>query len=262
MLKHFRLWNIWRKLHPSFPTRYKLSVLFGLKKSAYLDLMKETNDKFEPSEKTEDVCSVITAICGAITIALLFGITLMFILHAVIFKAEAVEKIDVTHEPAVALEMPMTVDEVIEPIPEPPVVKKNVRYFDVPLSEDLQDHIFEVCEERDIDPAIVVAIIEKESVFDTGAMGDRGRSYGLMQIQPRWHYGRMESLGCTDLLDPYQNITVGVDYLAELFRSGNSLEWVLMAYNGGCSYANEKVRTGEISGYVTRVLSIIEGYNR
>ena len=258
MIKHFRLWNIWRKLHPSFPTRYKLGVLFGLKKSAYLDLMKENYEEPVLSDRSKDILAMVVAAIAAVIIGLLMGCIMLLLLNAAIYPSRAVE---VINEPVVAAEEPMVVDEVIEPIPEPPI-EKNVTYFDVPLSEDLQDHIFEVCEERDIDPAVVVAIIEKESVFNSSAIGDRGRSFGLMQIQPRWHYGRMESLGCTDLLNPYQNITVGVDYIAELFESGKSLEWVLMAYNGGCSYANKKASRGEISGYVTRVLSIIDGYNR
>ena len=135
------------------------------------------------------------------------------------------------------------------------IVEEDVHgYFDVPLGEDLQDHIFMVCDGYGIDPAIVVAMIQRESNFVIDIVGDNGNSFGLMQIQPRWHRDRMEKLGCTDLLNPYQNVNVGVDYLAELFEKGKSLEWVLMAYNGGPSYANKKEANGEVSAYASTVI--------
>lgn len=116
----------------------------------------------------------------------------------------------------------------------------EVSYFDVPLSEDLQDHIFSECEKYGVEPAIIVAMIERESTFNESIVGDNGNSFGLMQIQPRWHKARMERLDCNNLLDPYQNVTVGVDLLAELIDMGG-LDWALMAYNGGPSYANKQV---------------------
>ena len=48
----------------------------------------------------------------------------------------------------------------------------------------------------------------------------------------------MARLGCFDLLDPEQNVTVAVDLLAELLEKyeGN-IEMALTAYNMGCSGA-------------------------
>lgn len=137
-----------------------------------------------------------------------------------------------------------------------------IEYFDVPLDEELQDYIFELCEEYNIDPALVIAMIEKESNFTASAIGDGGNSLGLMQIQPRWNQDRMDILGCQDLLDPFQNVAVGIDLLAELFDKGNSVEWVLMAYNGGQSYANRKISNGEISTYAQTVLHNSENLER
>lgn len=147
--------------------------------------------------------------------------------------------------------------ETVEEEPEFAIVEEvdSVRYFDVPLDEGLQDHIFEVCEKYDVDPSVVVAIIRKESTFRDGRVGDNGRSYGLMQIQLKWHKERMVKLGCTDLLDPYQNITVGVDYLAELIHKDKGLAWALMAYNGGPSYANKQVKAGNVSSYARVVMA-------
>lgn len=129
-------------------------------------------------------------------------------------------------------------------------------YFDVPLEEELQDYIFDICDEYGVDPELIVSMIFHESNFDSAVIGenDSGYSYGLMQIMPRWNYDRMERLGCLDLLNPYQNVRVGVDLLAEYIQKGYGIEWALMAYNGGPSYANRKAAEGVVSGYVTRIM--------
>lgn len=147
-----------------------------------------------------------------------------------------------------------------EPCEETPVIDttalktvepKNT-YFDVPLSEDLQDYIMNLCEEYGIDPAIVIAMIQKESCFTASAIGDGGNSFGLMQIQPYWHSERMNKLGCTDLLDPYQNVTVGIDLLAYLINHyDGAVEKALTAYNQGY-YA------GTVTNYAWSVMSIAE----
>ena len=128
-------------------------------------------------------------------------------------------------------------------------------HFDIPLSNELQDRIFDICEAYEIEPELVIAMIGKESAYNASVVGDRGRSIGLMQVQPRWHKDRMERLGCLDLLDPVGNVNVAVDYLAELLRKGKGLEWALMAYNGGPNYANEMVYEGLVSDYVREILA-------
>jgi soluble lytic murein transglycosylase-like protein len=111
---------------------------------------------------------------------------------------------------------------------EPPVV-----LYDVPLDADLQLHIIETAEEHGIDPAIVFAMAWIESSYKADNVGDSGASLGLLQIQPRWHSGRMEKLGCSDLFDPFQNVTVGVDYLAELIGRYGEIGAALTSYNRG-----------------------------
>lgn len=112
--------------------------------------------------------------------------------------------------------------------------QKTVVLYDVPLAADLQIHIIETCEEHRIDPAIVMAMAYRESGFNAATIGDDGNSFGLLQVQPRYHYPRMQKLGCTDLLDPFQNVTVAVDYLAEkLERYDGDVAKALVAYNQG-----------------------------
>lgn len=134
--------------------------------------------------------------------------------------------------------------------------------YDIPLDDELQDYIIETSEERGVDPAIIIAMIKRESQFDIDVIGDKGKAFGLMQIHPRWHSDRMEKLGVTDLLDPYQNVTVGIDIMAELLDGGESVEWALMAYNGGYAHANRHIEAGTLSGYATDVLKFAEGLER
>lgn len=133
------------------------------------------------------------------------------------------------------------------------VTEPQAEFYNVPLSEELQLHIFAECEKHNIAPAIIIAMIERESDFKADTIGDKGNSLGLMQIQPKWHQTRMDRLGCTDLLDPFQNVTVGIDIVSELKDINPDIEWVLLAYNGGQAYANRQIESGNISAYALKV---------
>ena len=114
-------------------------------------------------------------------------------------------------------------------------VREVISYYDsIPLDKHLQDYIIKQSHANGIKPQIVMAMIERESDYNIACMGDGGESYGLMQIQPKWHGKRMEKLGCTDLLDPYQNVAVGIDYLCELLsRYDGDMAKALVGYNQG-----------------------------
>ena len=131
----------------------------------------------------------------------------------------------------------------------------EIAFFDVPLAKEIQIHIFVECTRHNISPALVIAMIEMESYYDPSNIGDNGDSFGLMQVQPKWHTPRMKHLGCTDLFNPYQNITVGIDYLVELRDEYGLTEIcdVLMGYNGGPDYADDMISQGKISDYALRV---------
>lgn len=132
-------------------------------------------------------------------------------------------------------------------------IKTDMEYFDVPLSHDIQNHIFDVCDEYGISPALVVAMIAQESDFGAHKVGDGGDSAGLLQVQQKWHQERMDRLGCTDLLDPYENITVAVDYISELKEINPDLYWVLMAYNSGMGNATKNMEARKYSDYAVEV---------
>lgn len=147
-------------------------------------------------------------------------------------------------------------EEVVEQAEEKEVVQYE--YFDVDLSENLQMHIFKLCEEYGVEPELVFALIEEESKYQADAVDPSGESFGLMQIQPKWHKLRMTRLNCNDLLEPFQNTMVGIDYLAELQEMNPDPAWVLMAFNGGSEYADQKFKNGKTSNYAKRILKRAE----
>ena len=165
----------------------------------------------------------------------------------VIVSHNANNSLDKQHKAAVDV---VCETETIEPnnAAPPPQTKPLHNYFDVPLSCGVQEHIFTECEKYNIHPSVVVAMIHRESNFNQYCLGDDGRSAGLMQIQAKWHLKRMINLGCTDLFDPYQNITVGIHYLAELTdKYDGNIEKALVAYNQG-SYK------GTVTAYAKAVM--------
>jgi soluble lytic murein transglycosylase-like protein len=87
----------------------------------------------------------------------------------------------------------------------------------------------QAAKENNIDPAIVHAVIEQESAYDSNAVSKSG-ALGLMQLMP----GTAKQMGVKDSLNPEQNIRGGTKYLSSLLNHyhGN-LTLALSAYNAG-----------------------------
>lgn len=133
--------------------------------------------------------------------------------------------------------------------PETIATEPPVTLYDVPLDKELQLHIIEEAENHGIDPAVIFAMAFYESSYNPKASNGGGYTLGLLQVQPRWHKKRMERLNCPDLLDPYQNVTVAVDYLAEqIARYDGDVAKGVTAYNKG-HYA------GKVTYYAKAVLN-------
>ena len=137
-------------------------------------------------------------------------------------------------------------------------------YTNIPLSARFQKYIDGKCKSYGISTNVVMGCIRTESNFQTQIMGDKGKAYGLMQVQKQWHKARMKKVGATDLLNPYDNVAVGIDYLAELYKIYNG-NWhkALMAYNGGHAYCKRRVRAGLVnSPYSRRVMNYAEDFKK
>ena len=115
-----------------------------------------------------------------------------------------------------------------------------------------------VCERYEgIDYMLVLSMIETESWF-TEDIENASNHVGLMQVSRKWSKDRMANLGCTDLLDPYENILVGVDCLAEWLDICNgNLEFALMCYNQGYKSAEASYKKG-VSKYARTIMGRVD----
>ena len=118
--------------------------------------------------------------------------------------------------------------------------------------EEWRDYIEIVAADYNICPELIEAVIERESSWRQDAVN--GPCVGLMQINPAHHAERMERLGVEDLLDPYDNILVGTDFLAELFWEHEDPYAVLMYYNAGTA-GLQAWKNGHFSNYAIDVLT-------
>ena len=144
--------------------------------------------------------------------------------------------------------------------PEVKAAETKVTLYNVPIDIELLDHIQGLSADYEIPVELVLAVIEIESSFNEKAVSSVGAK-GLMQIIPKYHTDRMNRLKCTDLFDPKQNVTVGVDFLAELIEKNNgNLNKALTAYNFGQNGANRIFfsKGKESSFYSQNVLEIAE----
>lgn len=105
--------------------------------------------------------------------------------------------------------------------------------------EKMQCYTYILCKQYGVDYSLVVALIERESGYVFDKTGDDGNSIGYMQIYESAHTDRMERLSCTNLKNPYQNVMVGIDFLAELIEKYGTVQDALAAYNYGERGARE-----------------------
>ena len=108
--------------------------------------------------------------------------------------------------------------------------------------EKMQIYTRCLCKQNDVPYAIVLAIIEYESGYEFDKTGDNGNSKGYMQIYEKWHTDRMQKLNCTDLMNPYQNVKVGIDFLSYLLKKYGTVQDALAAYNYGENASTEIAR--------------------
>ncbi len=201
-------------------------------------------------------------------LCLLWALFLVLVLLLVDTDAEVHEEEPPTEVEAVLASEPPVI--IHKPEPEPVVavevelppqateqIDVDPTRDDIPLDKDTQVLLYEACGETGVPFELALAVIWKETRFQN-LIGDDGSSAGYMQVQERFHWDRMERLGVTDLTDPYGNFLVGCDYLAEMVDRDRGVEWALMAYNGGPSYANNMAKAEKVSQYATDVLNYMK----
>jgi soluble lytic murein transglycosylase-like protein len=87
----------------------------------------------------------------------------------------------------------------------------------------------EAADRHNVDAALVRAVIETESNWNSSAISRKG-AVGLMQLKPT----TAQRFGASDLYTPQQNVDAGVEYLKTLLeRYDGNLDLALAAYNAG-----------------------------
>jgi soluble lytic murein transglycosylase len=125
-------------------------------------------------------------------------------------------------------------------------------------------------QEKDLDPALLAAVIYQESKFETRARSSSG-AIGLMQLKPETAEGIALRTGGTafevsDLTDPAINIRYGSWYLSHLFSKYGDERLVLAAYNAGQGNVDRWLENGqeiefpETRAYVERVQDLKRVY--
>lgn len=115
--------------------------------------------------------------------------------------------------------------------------------------EKMQIYTRCLCKQNDVPYALVLAIIEHESGYEFDKTGDNGNSKGYMQIYEKWHTDRMQKLNCTDLMNPYQNVKVGIDFLSYLLKKYGTVQDALAVYNYGEKGAREHLWSNGVYVY-------------
>lgn len=144
-----------------------------------------------------------------------------------------------------------------------PPTKIERTYYEVPLSKEVQDYIFELAEEYHVDGSLIFAMIETESNFEIGLVS-RTNDYGLMQINKCNHKRLQEQLGVVDFLDPKQNILAGTYMISGHLEANNGdYTKALMCYNMGAYGARKAWAKGITStSYTKKVLAALEKYTK
>jgi soluble lytic murein transglycosylase-like protein len=95
--------------------------------------------------------------------------------------------------------------------------------------EKIEQMIREVSARYNVDPALVRAVIQTESNWNSSAISRKG-AVGLMQLVPV----TAQQMGVNNAFDPKQNLDGGVRYLHTLLeRYNGDLDKALAAYNAG-----------------------------
>jgi soluble lytic murein transglycosylase-like protein len=118
--------------------------------------------------------------------------------------------------------------------------------------EKIEQMLREVSARYRADPALIRAVIETESNWNSSAVSRKG-ALGLMQLVP----GTAQQLGVNNAFDPKQNLDGGVRYLRMLLeRYNGDLDKALAAYNAGpgaVDRARGVPRYRETRAYVQKV---------
>ena len=142
-----------------------------------------------------------------------------------------------------------------------PVNKKPDHYivndngYEAKLSDDLQDHVYQMCSKYDISgyEKLIISKLYCESSYNPNAVNHNKNGttdLGIAQINSSNHKWLRKELGITNFKDPYQSIEAGVFMMSNCLKENDYNEHMaLVAYNTGKNGISQ-------SSYSRRVMKI------
>lgn len=140
-----------------------------------------------------------------------------------------------------------------------PICVSSADYPDIEVPVEIIEITEQIGDMYGVCPELLQAIAFYESSYRQNATN--GSHCGLMQVSTKWHSGRMEKLGVSDIYDPYGNVLVATDYLMELAEETESITYCLDIYHGD-SKAEYNEENGIISNYAKKILALSERLER
>jgi len=122
-------------------------------------------------------------------------------------------------------------------------IPSGMIYYDVPLSNKVQEVLFEQCQIMNVPMTLALAVIWTESTYKEELISPT-HDYGLMQINRSNHSWLTRDLDVSDFLDPCENVTAGVYMLGTYLTKYGTNHKALMAYNLGETKASVQWKNG------------------
>ena len=150
-----------------------------------------------------------------------------------------------------------------KPTPQPTETPSKPPKLDIPISKELQNHIYKLCSKNDNMYFLMIAIMDQESDFNSNSISADGRDFGLFQIRDVNFSWLKEELNIDDCIEPFNNAKCAVHMVKKLIEKYEHYNLVLMAYNMGEYGAKNKWKQGIYSSSYSRaVLPKYEDYKK
>jgi len=123
--------------------------------------------------------------------------------------------------------------------------------YNIPLSAELQQYTYDLCQERGLDFETVLALMYVESSYRPDVISDTN-DYGIMQTNICNHSWLEDELEITDFLDAGQSINAGTFMLMNIAEKYPDTHQMLMVYNFGETGARKVWSKGIYSSKYSR----------
>ncbi len=113
----------------------------------------------------------------------------------------------------------------------------NIKYYDVPLSNEQQAYAMKVCEKYGVDVRLIFAMMSVESTYNPNSVN--GNCYGILQINKIHLSNFKKILGITEIKSYESNVLCGVYMISGYLKKYDNVHKALICYNCGTGNASK-----------------------